>query len=237
MLIPTKATSVTMFITLSTDYDLKINFPKAGKKYVSKLIKLEEIFEETDMLASTPTYVTHRSAKYSKVKERVRDIKALHPNHDTLLSGMVEVDGYSYTVDVALSATKAIGIIRYKNSENTRKKETKNYIAFDRLDLSRDGETGFYKASAGIKGAPSLAKRCELQIIEPEKSMNTFVPYAPVQGIRQIAQEMNQERDVYAAKEFAHIALNNELVKKEIFKITMAPSELDMIKDNSSLDI
>ncbi|ELS3451113.1 hypothetical protein R5E07_003914 [Vibrio vulnificus] len=224
-----------MFITESTNYDLKINFPKAGKKYVSQLIKLEEIFEETDMLASTPNYITRRTSKYSKVKERVRDIKALHPNHDTLLSGMVEVDGYSYTVDVALSATKAIGIIRYKHSKNT--KETKNYIAFDRLDLSRDGETGFYKASAGIKGAPSLAKRCELQIIEPEKAMNTFVPYAPVQGIRQIAQEMNQERDVYAAKEFAHIALNNELVKKEIFKITMAPSELDMIKDNSSLDV
>ncbi|ELS9097778.1 hypothetical protein R6H34_001003 [Vibrio vulnificus] len=235
MLIPTKATSITMFITESTNYDLKINFPKAGKKYVSQLIKLEEIFEETDMLASTPNYITRRTSKYSKVKERVRDIKALHPNHDTLLSGMVEVDGYSYTVDVALSATKAIGIIRYKHSKNT--KETKNYIAFDRLDLSRDGETGFYKASAGIKGAPSLAKRCELQIIEPEKAMNTFVPYAPVQGIRQIAQEMNQERDVYAAKEFAHIALNNELVKKEIFKITMAPSELDMIKDNSSLDV
>ncbi|ODA49496.1 hypothetical protein BC476_06020 [Vibrio parahaemolyticus] len=235
MLIPTKATSITMFITESTNYDLKINFPKAGKKYVSQLIKLEEIFEETDMLYSTPNYVPQLSAKYRKVKERVRNIKELHPNHDTLLSGMVEVDGYSYTVDVALSATKAIGIIRYKYSTNT--KETKKYIAFDRLDLSRDGETGFYKASAGIKGAPSLAKRCELQIIEPEKAMNTFVPYAPVQGIRQIAQEMNQERDVYAAKEFAHIALNNELVKKEIFKITMAPSELDMIKDNSSLDV
>ncbi len=232
-----KSTSLTMFQTESNDFDLKINFPKDGKKFVSVLCKMHEVYEDDleSFKDSNPNYVLSKQ-HLRKSRERIKNLKAINPTATKYLAGIVLCEEYSYTIDISISATKVVGIARYKHSSEAKAKESKLYIAFDSLNISNDGQTGFYKCATGFKGASTLVKRNELKVSKDMVSKIDSKLYNPKPVIARTVKEMKKYNDIFTAKYFADIAIRDDMVRKELMK-RLRKSDLERLLSLDMLEL